>query len=49
VSLAAGRRETVTIRLNRTAKRLLNQRHKLTTKFTVIQNRAAILQKLIAF
>ena len=49
VRLAVGHRKTVTIRLNRAAKRLLNQRHKLTTKFTVIQNRAAILQKLIAF
>jgi hypothetical protein len=49
VRLAAGHPKTVTIRLNRTAKRLLNQHHKLTAKFTVIQNRATILQKVVTF
>ncbi len=49
VRLAAGHRKTVTIRLNRTAKRLLNQQRKPTAKFTVIQNRATILQKVITF
>jgi hypothetical protein len=49
VRLGAGRRTTVTIELNRTAKRLLDQHHRLTAKFTVIRNRAAIVQKLITF
>jgi hypothetical protein len=49
VRLAVGHPKTVTIRLNRTAKRLLNQHHKLTAKFTVIQNRATILQKVVTF
>ena len=49
VRLATGHRETVTISLNRTARRLLNQHHKLTAKFIVIQSRVTILQKLITF
>ena len=47
--LAAGHRKTATIRPNGTAKRRLNQHHKLTVRFTVIQNRMTILQKVITF
>ena len=49
VRLAAGHHKTVTIRLNGSAKQRLNQQHKLTARFTVIQNRMTILQKVITF
>ena len=47
VRLAAGHRETVMIRLNGTAKRLLNQQHKLKAKLTVIEKGTAIARRVI--
>jgi hypothetical protein len=49
VRLAAGHRETVTIRLNGTAKRLLSQHHKLKAGLSVIDEGAAIAQQVITF
>jgi hypothetical protein len=49
VRLAAGHRETVIIRLNRTAKRLLHQQHMLRAKLTVIDQGATMSERVITF
>ena len=49
VRLAAGHRTTATIRLNKTAKRLMNQHHQLRAKLTVVHEGTAILQQIVTF
>ena len=49
VRLAAGHRTTAAIRLNKTAKRLMNQDHQLKAKLMVIHEGTAILQQVVTF